>query len=174
MSFFQTIFETIDMRSFSNLWFWIALAAVWSMASHYVLGVPYDMVPRAARHGGTSERDLEALVRIRVRRLLFVAQVSGIWLVALGAAALSTLLVLGFWYGVEFAQATFLVCAPMSLVSLHAISTARLIEMADLDGAQLRARLVLHRRVTQTIGVVSIFVTAMWGMYRNLSVWPLG
>ena len=29
MDLADTIFEVIDMRSFSNLWFWIALAVVW-------------------------------------------------------------------------------------------------------------------------------------------------
>ncbi len=174
MDWYQTVFELIDMRSFSNLWFWLALAAIWSSATHYVLGAPYDMVPRAARLGGQSERDLDELVRIRISRLLHIADVSGIWLVALLAAALSGLLILGFWYDVEFAQATFLIGAPMTIVQLHALSTARLIEMADLRGAALRDRLSRHRHLTQAIGIVSIFVTAIWGMYRNMSVGPFG
>ncbi len=43
------IFDLIDMRSFSNLWYWIALAVTWSSTSHWVLGVPFDMVLRARR-----------------------------------------------------------------------------------------------------------------------------
>ncbi len=54
------------MRSFSNLWYWIALAVTWSTASHWVLGVPFDMVLRARRHGGDAERDLEDMVRVNV------------------------------------------------------------------------------------------------------------
>ncbi|MGJ8597444.1 MAG: hypothetical protein ACSHW3_16395, partial [Sulfitobacter sp.] len=64
LDWYQTLFELIDMRSFSNLWFWIVLAVVWSTTSHYGLGVPYDMVLRAKRHGGQTEIDLEDLVRI--------------------------------------------------------------------------------------------------------------
>jgi len=174
LDWYETVFELIDMRSFSNLWFWIALAAVWSTASHYVIGVPFDMVPRAAKHGGQSERDLETLVQIRVNRLLFIAKVSGLWLVALTTAVLSTLLVLGFWYGIEFAQAVALIAVPMTLVGLLSLSTARLIHMADLHGEALRKRLIRHRHATQVIGMISIFVTAMWGMYQNMNVGPLG
>ena len=58
MDWYQTIFELIDMRSFSNLWYWIVLAVLWSSVSHWVLGVPFDMVQRAKRHGGKSLDDL--------------------------------------------------------------------------------------------------------------------
>ena len=63
MDWYQTLFEMIDMRSFSNLWFWIALAVMWSTASHWVLGVPFDMVLRARRHGEEAQADLEDMVR---------------------------------------------------------------------------------------------------------------
>ena len=70
LDWYQTLFEMIDMRSFSNLWFWIALAVMWSTASHWVLGVPFDMVLRARRHGGEAQADLEDIVRINVVRRL--------------------------------------------------------------------------------------------------------
>ncbi|WP_405049024.1 component of SufBCD complex [Roseobacter fucihabitans] len=162
------------MRSFSNLWFWIALAVMWSSASHWVLGVPYDMVLRARRNGGQIEQDLEDLVRINTNRLLYIANVSGLWMLALGCFLLTTLCVLGFVYRVEFAQALFLLGFPMSLVGLISLSTARLIQHEMSQGEQLRARLTRHRLYVQMTGVISIFVTALWGMYQNLSVGPLG
>ena len=51
MDAFRAIFELIDMRSFSSLWFWILLAVTWSTASHWVIGVPYDLIQRARRTG---------------------------------------------------------------------------------------------------------------------------
>ena len=105
MDWFQLITEVIDLRSFSNLWYWIGLAVVWSTVSHWVLGVPYDIVLRARRRGGQAMEDLEDLARINVNRIL---------------------------------------------------------------------QLVRHRFWTQLIGMVAIFVTAMWGMYKNLYVGPFG
>lgn len=170
VDWYATVFELIDMRSFSNLWYWIALATVWSTASHYVLGVPYDMVGRAARQGGQAEADLHDVVRIRVSRLLYIGDVSGLMLVGLGAAVLTTLALLGFVYAVEFAQAVFLIAGPMSLVAWLSIRCARDIAERNLDGGELRDRLRRHRSVVQAIGMVSIFVTAMWGMYQNFGV----
>ncbi len=173
LDWYQTLFEMIDMRSFSNLWFWIALAVMWSTASHWVLGVPFDMVLRARRHGGEAQADLEDIVRINVNRLLYISQVSGLWLLGLGFFVLTSLVLLGFAYGIEFAQALLLLGFPMSLVGLLSLSTARLIRIEGSTGDVLQRRLMRHRLYTQIIGMISIFVTALWGMYQNLSIGAL-
>lgn len=174
MDWYTNISELIDLRSFSNLWFWIALAVLWSTASHWVLGVPYDMVVRARRVGGQAEIDLEDMVRINTNRLLYIAGVSGLLLLGLGCFVLTTLAVLGFWYKVEFAQAVFLLAFPMAIVGLMNVSTARLIQEKQMAGEILRRRLGRHRTWTQVIGMIAIFVTALWGMYQNLAVGPFG
>lgn len=164
-----TVFEAIDMRSFSNLWFWIALAVTWSTASHWVLGVPFDMVVRARRHGGQAEADLDDIVRVNVNRLLYISGVSGLWLLGLICFVLTALAMLGFVYSVEFAQAVFLLAFPMSLVWVLSLSTARQIRDEGAQGELLWKRLNRQRVWTQFIGMASIFVTALWGMYQNLS-----
>ncbi|MFC6638067.1 component of SufBCD complex [Sulfitobacter sp. JBTF-M27] len=174
MDWYQTLFELIDMRSFSNLWFWIVLAVVWSTASHWVLGVPYDMVLRAKRQGGQAEVDLEDMVRINVNRLLYIGQVSGLWLAGFACFFLTLLGLTGFVYGMEFAQAVFLLAFPLSLVGMLGLSTARLIQAEGATGELLYKRLNRQRLYTQLIGMVSIFVTALWGMYQNVTLGPLG
>jgi hypothetical protein len=168
LDWYQTLFELIDMRSFSNLWFWIVLAVVWSTTSHYGLGVPFDMVLRAKRHGGQSEIDLEDLVRINTNRLLFIAQMSGLWIAGFACFFLTILGLLGFVYGNEFAQSVVLLALPLSVVGLLSLSTARLIQEEDARGEQLLKRLMRHRLYSQIIGMISIFVTAMWGMLQNI------
>ena len=166
----QTIvFEVIDMRSFSNLWYWIALAVMWSSASHWVLGVPWDMVGKARKHGGQAMDDLTDLVRINANRLLFIADVSGMVLVVVVSFMLTVLVVLGFVYRVEFAQAVFLLACPMTIVFGLTLRAARSILAQAQDGADVCARLQRHRVTIQAIGMVSIFVTALWGMFQNLS-----
>ncbi|MEX0319648.1 MAG: component of SufBCD complex [Ruegeria sp.] len=174
MDWYSSIFELIDMRSFSNLWYWIALAVVWSSASHWVLGVPYDMIQRARRVGGQAETDLLDIVRINTNRLLYIVEVSGTWLLAISCFLLSGLAMLGFYYGIEFAQAVFLLAFPMSIVGLLNLSLARKLRAADAELDPI-AKLLLRCRVyTQLIGMVSIFVTSLWGMYQNLVIGPLG
>ena len=174
LDWYATVFELIDMRSFSNLWFWIALAVLWSSASHWVLGVPYDLVLRARRNGGQAERDLEDIARVNVNRLLYIGRVSGPWLVGIIFFLLSMLATTGFVYRVEFAQALFLLAAPMSAVAVLSAATARRIEREQAHGPLLRKRLARCRLYTQMIGMLSIFVTALWGMYQNLSLGVLG
>lgn len=174
MDWYSAVFELIDMRSFSNLWYWIALAVVWSTTSHWVLGVPYDMIQRAARHGGEAQADLEDIVRINCNRLLYIASVSGLWLLGLASALVTSLALLGFWYGIEFAQAVFLLATPMTIVGALSLNSARIIRENGLAGEALRRRLARHRIQTQLVGMVSIFVTAIWGMYQNMAIGPLG
>lgn len=169
MDIYQTIFELIDLRSFSNLWFWIALAVVWSTASHWVLGVPYDMVIRARRHGGQAMEDLEDIVRIKVNRMLYISEVSGLILLAVVSFILTGLAILAFWYWVEFAQAVILIAFPMTILGLMGLRTAHKLVAEDPEGEVLCARLTRHRLWTQVLGMVSILVTAMFGMYQNLS-----
>jgi hypothetical protein len=162
------------MRSFSNLWYWIALAVVWSTTSHWVIGVPWDMVQRAARHGGDAERDLEDMVRINVNRLFYIANISGLWLVMLAAGLLTSLALMGFWYRIEFAQAVFFLAGPLTIIGALSLRSAGLIRGGNLSGAALRKRMHRHRLQTQIVGMVSVFVTAMWGMYQNMSLGVLG
>ncbi len=170
MDWYQIVFEVIDMRSFSNLWFWIVLAVVWSSASHWVLGVPYDMVARARKHGGQAAQDLEDLVRINANRLLFIIEEAGLWITALGSALLTGLGLTGFVYKIELAQALFLLAFPMTLVAILSVWSARRIQREDRAGEQLWRRLRIQRMLTQFIGMISIFFTALWGMYQNLSL----
>ncbi|WP_102107192.1 component of SufBCD complex [Oceaniglobus roseus] len=174
MDWYTAVFELIDLRSFSNLWYWISLAAIWSSASHWVLGVPYDMVTRARRYEGEAQRDLEAITRVNVNRLLYITSVSGLGLVSLTSMILSGLLLLGFWYGIEFAQAVVLIALPMTAVGGMSVATAEAIRAEGSHGEALRRRLTRQRLWTQFIGILSIFLTAMWGMYQNLDVGPLG
>lgn len=170
MDWYKTIFEVIDMRSFSNLWFWIALAVFWSTTSHFVIGVPHDMIRRAAREGGQALTDAEALAHIYTRRLLFISRVGGPWLVALQAFLVAGLLVLAVVYRVEFAQALLCLMLPMMLVGWLTLRTCLAIEAQDMAGDALLHRLRRHRMSVQTVGMFAIFFTGMFGMYQNLTI----
>ena len=73
------------------------------------------------------------------------------------------------FYRIELAQAVFLIALPLSIVGAMSLSTARLIADQGLAGDALYNRLARHRVWVQVLGIVAIFVTAMWGMYQNVS-----
>jgi hypothetical protein len=174
VDWYENLFLMIDMRSFSSLWYWIGVAVVWSSASHWVLGIPFDLVQRARRSGGQAQEDLETLVRINIGRILYIAQVSGLWIMGFAFFVLTVLALLGFRYGIEFAQAVFLVLAPMCVVGAMSLRTARRIAASEAKVPDLYRRLTIHRVSVQAVGVVSIFVTSMWGMWHNMHVNVLG
>ena len=175
LEWYESVFEVIDMRSFSNLWYWIAHAVLWSSVSHWIIGVPFDAVLRARRRSpDTALQDLHDLTRVNVNRILFIAEMSGAWVALFGSAFLTVLALCGFVYHIEFAQAVFLMAAPMAILGGFTVRTARKIRMLELQGDDLIKRLLRHRFVTQLVGVASIFVTAMYGMYQNLYIGPFG
>lgn len=174
VQWYETIYRLIDLRSFSNLWFWIALAVLWSSVAHYIIGVPWDMVVRARRTGGRTAADLATLARIHAERLTYIVDVAGLWLAGFAGFALTGLFLLGFVYRVEFAQALFLLALPMSVVAALSMRTARIVLAEGCAGEALYRRLRRQRRAVQAIGMVAIFVTALWGMYQNLHATVLG
>ncbi|WP_317054513.1 component of SufBCD complex [Roseovarius rhodophyticola] len=175
MDWYEHVFELIDMRSFSNLWFWIMLAVLWSSTSHWVLGVPWDLAQRARRSGDNAgAQDFHDLVRINTNRILFIMEETGLLLSGFLCFVLTVLGALGFFYGNEFSQAVFLLLFPMSLVGLLSVRTSHKIQVNELQGEALYKILMRHRLATQVIGMISIFVTAVWGMYQNMTTGALG
>jgi hypothetical protein len=100
--------------------------------------------------------------------LVYISNISGLWLLAIVSFILTGLGIMGFYYWVEFAQAVFLLAFPMTLVGMLNVSTARLYQIEQSSGAQLYKLLNRHRMITQFIGMISIFVTALWGMFWNM------
>lgn len=173
LNWYEIVFQSIDMRSFSNLWYWIVLAVLWSSASHWVLGIPYHMITRAARQGGDAEVDLQDLARINAGRISNVFDEAGLWITGIATALLVGLVILGWVYWIEFAQAVALMAVPLGIIGLISVETARRILKGEGVGDALYRRLRIHRACTQFIGMISIFVTAVWGMFVNMSIGAL-
>ncbi|RRH72603.1 component of SufBCD complex [Falsigemmobacter faecalis] len=174
MDILRLLPEIIDFYSFSNLWFWIALAVMWSRASHFVLGVPWDLVTRARRSGDPQVlRDITALAEIHARRICHIARAGGAVLTGAVFALLTLLVVLGFGYGLHLAQALALLLVPAMLTSVLSRRACLRIEAGAAADETFRL-LSRHRFFVQLIGMIAIFVTSMWGMYQNLSVSILG
>jgi len=174
LAFVDNILSLINMRSFSSVWFWIVLALAWSSASQWVLGAPYDMILRARRRGGVHARDLDAVVAAHVRRRLAVMRRAGHWVLGFAAGVLTLVCVLAFGYAMEFAQAVFLLVLPLALVQLLTLRLATRVERDALQDTALQHALLRHRLWVQLLGMVAIFVTAVWGMLHVMTTSVLG
>lgn len=111
--------------------------------------------------------DMHTLANIQARRLLFIADATGLISTSLTFFAVTVLSLLGFLYWIEFAQAILLLFLPMMIVGWLSLRTAR--EVEGLDPIDLGNLLAAHRRRVQFVGVIAIFVTSMWGMWINLN-----
>ncbi len=168
MNWYQTVFDLIDMRSFSNLWYWIALGVIWSSASHWVLGVPYDLVYRARREQGQALDDLETLVRINVDRMLHASRSYGPTLIGVTSFLVTVLGILGFFYHLEFAQAVLFLFVPLLILGYLSLRASVKVEAGEGHGDALFRRLFRHRLSVQILGMLSIFVTSLYGMWVNI------
>lgn len=169
LEWYSLILLLIDMRSFSSLWYWIALAVLWSSVSHWVLGVPFDLITRARRQGGEAEGDMATLAGINARRMLYISRNGGSWVIGIVFFLLTLLGTLAIFYQVEFAQAVLLMFAPMVLVGYLSLRLALRVEGEAGDGQVLVRLLMRHRFKVQLIGMLSTFVTALFGMFQNLT-----
>ena len=169
MEWYTLVLLVIDMRSFSSLWYWIALAVLWSSVSHWVMGVPFDLITRARRQDSEAVDDLAVLSRINARRMLYISRRGGIWVIGFVFFLLTVLGMLAALYRVEFAQAILLMFGPMVLVGYLTLRVALRVEAEAPAGTALVRLLMRHRFVTQLIGMIAIFVTALFGMYHNIT-----
>lgn len=173
LTLLDNILTIIDLRTFSNIWYWFAVAVTWAVVSSWIMGVPFDMIVRARRNGGDALNDLDALFQIHVRRLILIDDRLGPWIVGLVCFALSGLAMMGFYYQVELAQGILLIGFPLTVVGVISMRHARRCHINPPALENLTADLLKLRIFIQIIGMISIFFTALYGMYFNLSV-PVG
>lgn len=166
------LFELIETNSFSNIWFWLLVAISWSSASHWILGVPFDLVARARREGGETEERVLLLLDINMQRLSHIRRIAGVVMFGLISFFLTVFALLGFYYWVEFFQAIFLLAFPWVFVGLLTLRAMTKLAKADEypRGEQLYRFFRRQRLAIQFIGLVSIFFTSIWGMLTVVSL----
>lgn len=173
LNWYATLAALIDLRSFSNLWYWIVVAAFWWRAGRRVLGVPVDLLTRAHALGGAAAQELDAAIDLAVRRILRRARSEGVIHLGLAAFGLALTLILGFGYGLELGQAVAFLALPLAILAGMDIATARAVEFGP-QGEELQRRLFWHRFRVQLMGILFILLTAFWGAWRNVTTATLG
>ena len=159
----------IDMQTFVSVWYWMAVIVTWSVASNWLIGVPFDMLFRARKIGEVEVADLEALVDINVRRIVAINDMFATAFAGLIAFILSALAVMSFVYGIELAQGILLLAAPLTVIITMNMRLAHQLHATPLHGRDLVRKLFRVRLWTQVIGMIALFFTAMYGMYQAIS-----
>ena len=168
MDWTSTIARVIDLATFSSIWYWLAVIVSWAVASHWLVGVPFDLLYRARKATSQELSDLEAITYVNVRRFTGLTDLAGPWLLGFVVFVLTSLGSAGFYYGLELGQGLFILAAPLTIIMVLNVSVAHQLRASPLYGEALVQRLFRLRIWSQVVGMIAIFFTAMYGMWFNL------
>ncbi len=163
-------FSLIETTSFLNVWYWIITVVAWSMTAHWTLGVPYDALRQAEKHGGEFAEHCDLQAHINARRLIYYFDRGGPYAIAFVAFMLALIGGWGFFQGYELAQATFVLAAPLLLTSVFSVRLAYRIKNEVLEGGPLRKALRKRRIWNQTIGMFAIILAAAATIYHFIVI----
>lgn len=154
------MFALFRFDSFFSVWYWVLMVTVWTIVCQRTLGVPHDMILRAARDPAVAAR-VETLAHITAERWAGLADAAGIPLAAVAGFSLAALAALGFWNRVELAAAAFLLLFPLAIVTIGDVRLARRVRAARVTGEPLRRSLARRRGLNQGVAVVAILAAAI-------------
>lgn len=153
------MFQLYGTASLVSFWYWVLCILVWSHVCNRTLGVPHDMVRRAARAPDVAER-VDLLALITSERIGSVFDGVGVFVAALVGFALALLVFVGFGIGVEVAKAAFLLLFPLTIVAYSNLRLALAVRRNRLNGPGLRRSLTLRRFWHTVIGAAALMFTA--------------
>jgi hypothetical protein len=160
----EAIAQLIELETFSSVWYWAVVVVSWAVACHWLIGIPFDMLIRARRGKGREMADLEAMVDINVRRIVWFQEIGGAGFAALAAFFLAGTGLLAIGYRFELAVGVLILAVPLFVVLLLNLRLARALNANPLKGQELVARLFRVRLWTQGIAAVSLFATSAFGI----------
>lgn len=140
---------------FDSFWYWVLQVVVWTIICGRTLGVPYDMLLRA-RHDPDVAARVDLLAGIAAERVAGVVDRAGTAIAAGTGFVLAGLAGLGFWSGIEVAQAVFMLAAPLAAVGFSVVRLALWIRRSRLVGPHLVLALGWRRICHQTIAILAI------------------
>lgn len=164
-----SLFDMIDTRSFSNLWFWALLAITWTGLGQWVLSISQDLIARARAGDQDAAQEVYYVSHIMARRFVRGSEASFLALTAALSFALTVVAISGFVYDVELAQALFFLALPALIVLTLRFWVARAIIDGAASGEALYKLINRHRLHTYLIGALAIFTASLWGIYHNIA-----
>jgi hypothetical protein len=155
--------ELISRRSFSSLWYWIAVAAFWVLITRRVMGLPQDMLQRA-RAGGDDLGALETMAHLQAQRLMRYWRQGAVFGVALASGVLALTTVLAFWHGVELAQALWFLICPLVIIWAMSARAAMLVLNGFGQGDALLKVMYRFRFRLQLIAIAFVFTNIIFAL----------
>lgn len=142
-----------DTTAFFSVWYWLLTACFWSGMTHFTHGVPYDVLRRAARHGGEDAELCDRLSRRALMREAEGVHRSGPVGAALGGFLLAALAVWGLVGGSDLGLGLFLLAAPATLMIAVTLGEAvRAAPLLDRVTPEILLEAMFRRRQANRFG----------------------
>jgi hypothetical protein len=175
----NSLIGLLDSRSFMTIWYWLALVGMWSATGRTIIGVPSEAVSRARSALAAKQPDDPAVMTMLDWLSLVLPRwnlgtTEGAIFLGVTSFLLTSLMMLGFVFWLELAQAVFLLMLPFWLLFWMRVRLARrltpVIAAAQMgttpldQAAQEAARMMTwHRRWVTVLSMVSVLLTVLWG-----------
>ncbi len=148
-----------DGATFFSVWYWVCVAAFWSLASYFTHGVPNDLLHRARRLGGEDARIFDLVARRSLARIDLGLRRGGVAGAAMSGFMLAVVGVFAFVAHQEMAQGLFAMMAPALWLVGLSFREARALHAEQPDLPTLMRRFVIRRRINIAVGMIAVFVT---------------
>lgn len=149
----------IASASFDSVWYWALHVVVWTLVCYRTLGVPQDMLIRARRDPAVATR-VALLADLSAERIAGIHDFAGIPLAAVAGFLLAALATLGFLTGLEGAQASFMLLAPLAAVAYSKLRLALFLRGRRMQRSGLVLVLSRRRFWHQVIAVAAMLAAA--------------
>ncbi len=153
------------MTAHDSVWFWALVALIWLRTGARSLGAPWNMILHSLKDEATAQ-DLASLVRINSQDYVSTGHNPFLW--AFITCVMTSLGLLGFGYGLEYAQAAFLLCIPIVLSWALQIRAAGRYLQARPEGQSLFRFLRNHRWALQIVTISWLFFVSLWGSVQTV------
>lgn len=145
--------------SFFSVWYWALTIVVWTAVSWRTLGVPHDLLLRAARLPEAARR-VDLIAGFAAERIAGIGAALGAAGAAAGGFAIAALATLAYLFRIEAAEAAFVILFPLAIVGIGTLRLARQVRRERLAGEALRRLLARRRAMNQAIAVIAILAAA--------------
>jgi hypothetical protein len=155
----------LNSGSFDSFWYWAIIAVTWSRATHFLLGAGLHDVRDALRNGGTDMDDLNHLIDINARKLMYAIERYGVWLCAVTTFFIAAIATLGFKFEIEVMQAATLLLVGLLCGFMVSLRFAHRVVNETLRGSDLCKAFQKFRTYKQFVGMSAIFITSFYAAY---------
>ena len=162
------VFFSID--AYSSIWFWLLLIIAWSISIDKFSVHSHYQWHSASNSGASQQKEILRSFYLKAdHQSKYENNILTLLSICFSSFFFVNLVVVAFFYSVEFLQAAFLLFCPFMICIILRLSLRQ--SIGSLDEVSFKdafKKVKLFRRVAVVIASVSLLSSITWGFYFNL------